>query len=202
MGWVVSVTPQPRFAPGERTPGTHCTGGWVGPTAGLDTEARGKISCLCRGSNINRPVVHSVARHYTDWATPAPLMIQSINIFTTCVGLIVNNWLKKALLHWVRHEWQLTRESDNSASVLRKHWRALFTHCRYFAALRLNASRKAIIIKKTVFTCGRRWRAQLLLVPRPLRGMNRAWRWTTLFQPASETNVWIRAWNYSLVCAS
>jgi hypothetical protein len=39
---VVSVTPRPRFTPGERTPGTHCTGGWVGPRAGLDTEARGK----------------------------------------------------------------------------------------------------------------------------------------------------------------
>jgi hypothetical protein len=29
-------------APGERTPGTHCTGGWVGPRAGLDIEVRGK----------------------------------------------------------------------------------------------------------------------------------------------------------------
>jgi hypothetical protein len=29
--------------PGVTTPGTHCTGGWVGPRAGLDTEARGKI---------------------------------------------------------------------------------------------------------------------------------------------------------------
>jgi hypothetical protein len=28
------------FTPGERTPGTHCTGGWVGPRAVLDTEAR------------------------------------------------------------------------------------------------------------------------------------------------------------------
>jgi hypothetical protein len=28
---------------GERTPGTHCTGGWVGLRAGLDTEARVKI---------------------------------------------------------------------------------------------------------------------------------------------------------------
>jgi hypothetical protein len=28
---------------GKGTLGTHCTGGWVGPTAGLDTEARGKI---------------------------------------------------------------------------------------------------------------------------------------------------------------
>jgi hypothetical protein len=26
MGWVVSVTTQPRFTPGERTPGTH----WLG----------------------------------------------------------------------------------------------------------------------------------------------------------------------------
>jgi hypothetical protein len=29
--------------PVERTPGTHCTGDWVGPRASLDTEARGKI---------------------------------------------------------------------------------------------------------------------------------------------------------------
>jgi hypothetical protein len=35
-----------------RAPGTHCTGGWVGPRAGLDTEARGKILCPCRGSNL------------------------------------------------------------------------------------------------------------------------------------------------------
>jgi hypothetical protein len=32
-----------RFSPGERAPGTHCTGGWVGLRAGLDTEVRGKI---------------------------------------------------------------------------------------------------------------------------------------------------------------
>jgi hypothetical protein len=67
-GWVVSVTPRPRF-----TPGTHCTGGWVSSRAGLDTEARGKILCPCRESNLDRPVVQSVARHYTDWANPAPI---------------------------------------------------------------------------------------------------------------------------------
>jgi hypothetical protein len=32
--WVVSTTPRPLY-PLER-PGTHCTGGWVGPRAGLD----------------------------------------------------------------------------------------------------------------------------------------------------------------------
>jgi hypothetical protein len=55
MEWVVSVTPWTRFTPGERTPGTHCTGGWVGPRAGLDTEDRGKILFFCRGSNSGRP---------------------------------------------------------------------------------------------------------------------------------------------------
>jgi hypothetical protein len=54
------------LCPGERTPGTHCTGGWVGPRAGLNIEARGKISYPCRGSNFDCPVVQSVARHYTD----------------------------------------------------------------------------------------------------------------------------------------
>jgi hypothetical protein len=47
-GRVVSFTPRPRFSPRERTPGTHCSGGWVGPRAGLDTEDRGKILCPCR----------------------------------------------------------------------------------------------------------------------------------------------------------
>jgi hypothetical protein len=51
-----SVTPQPRFTPRERTPSTHCTGGWVGLRASLDTEARGKILCLCRGSKPVLPI--------------------------------------------------------------------------------------------------------------------------------------------------
>jgi hypothetical protein len=61
--------------PEERTPGTHWTGGWVGPRAGLDTEVRGKILFPCRGSNPDRPDVQPVVRHYTDWATPAPRCI-------------------------------------------------------------------------------------------------------------------------------
>jgi hypothetical protein len=53
---VVSITPPPSFSSGEKTPGTHCTGGWVDPRAGLDPEVRRKILCLCRGSNPGRPV--------------------------------------------------------------------------------------------------------------------------------------------------
>jgi hypothetical protein len=38
MGWVVNDTPRPLY-PRER-PGTHCTGGWVGPRAGLDGNGK------------------------------------------------------------------------------------------------------------------------------------------------------------------
>jgi hypothetical protein len=44
---VVSVTPWPRFTPGERTPGT--------PGAGLDAGARRKIRPYW-GSNLDRPI--------------------------------------------------------------------------------------------------------------------------------------------------
>jgi hypothetical protein len=40
----------------ERTLGTHCTEGWVGLRACLDTEARGKILCLCRRSKPGRSI--------------------------------------------------------------------------------------------------------------------------------------------------
>jgi hypothetical protein len=58
--------PARAFTPGERTHGIHWTGGWVGPRAGLDTEATGKILYPRRGSNPDRPVVQPVVRHCTD----------------------------------------------------------------------------------------------------------------------------------------
>jgi hypothetical protein len=50
--WSVS-----RSDPRERTPGTHWIGGWMVLRAGVDTEARGKVLYLFRGSN---PYVKSV----------------------------------------------------------------------------------------------------------------------------------------------
>jgi hypothetical protein len=40
-----------------------------------DTEARGKSACLCRGSNVDCPVVQFLARHYTDRATRLKLSL-------------------------------------------------------------------------------------------------------------------------------
>jgi hypothetical protein len=64
---VVTITPRPRFAPEERTPGTHWIGGRVGPRAGLDTPARGKIFLPLPGSNIDGPVrlAQTPLQHHT-----------------------------------------------------------------------------------------------------------------------------------------
>ena len=51
--------------PRER-PGTHCTGGWVGPRAGLDRC--GKIS---HPPGFDPRTVQPVASRYTDWAIAA-----------------------------------------------------------------------------------------------------------------------------------
>jgi hypothetical protein len=48
--------------PGKMAPGTHWIGGWVGPRAGLDTEARGKIF---ESAGDQTPVVQFEVRHYT-----------------------------------------------------------------------------------------------------------------------------------------
>jgi hypothetical protein len=56
LGRMVSVTPRPRFIPGEKNPGIHCTGGWVGLRAGLDTQAIDKFLYFCRGYNSGSPV--------------------------------------------------------------------------------------------------------------------------------------------------
>jgi hypothetical protein len=44
------------LCPGERTPGTHYTGGWVGRRAGLDTELE-EISLACAGDRT--PIARS-----------------------------------------------------------------------------------------------------------------------------------------------
>jgi hypothetical protein len=56
----------PRFMPGEGTPGTHCTGGWVGLRDGLDTEAKGNILSPLQGIEPGSPC--RPARSQTDWA--------------------------------------------------------------------------------------------------------------------------------------
>jgi hypothetical protein len=66
LGWGEWSVSRPR----DRMPGTCCTGGWVGPRASLDTEARGKILSPLPGFEPRSPgrPAHSQTL-YTDWAT-------------------------------------------------------------------------------------------------------------------------------------
>jgi hypothetical protein len=81
------------FIPMEKTPSTHWIGGWVGLRAGLDTEARGKILCLCQGSNPNRPINQSVVRHYTNWATQVTYILCLIHYrLTANIAYIKMKW--------------------------------------------------------------------------------------------------------------
>jgi hypothetical protein len=116
MGWVISITPRPRFTPGERTPGTHCRGGWVGPRAGLDTEDRWKILCPCRGSNPDRPVVQPVVRHYTAWANTAPIKTVEHLINSTFILCKYNERFNLESNYWIR----LPYSQIHSRKVIRK----------------------------------------------------------------------------------
>jgi hypothetical protein len=58
-GWVVSTTPRPLY-PRER-PGTHCTGGLMGPRAGLDVREKSRPP-----PGFDPRTVQPVASRYTD----------------------------------------------------------------------------------------------------------------------------------------
>jgi hypothetical protein len=64
--------------PRERAPGTHWIAGWVGLRACLDTEARGKTICLCRGSNPSRSV-SSQTLYWLSYPSSTDLKIYSNN---------------------------------------------------------------------------------------------------------------------------
>jgi hypothetical protein len=62
-----------RFTAGERAPGTHWIGGWVGPRAVLEAVVKRKIPSPRRQSNPRNSIVQPVAQRYTDWAITALL---------------------------------------------------------------------------------------------------------------------------------
>jgi hypothetical protein len=97
MGWVVSVTPRPRFRPGERTPGTHCTEGWVGPRAGLDAQARGKIISPLPGIEPRSP--GRPARSLTE-LPGSPTLITSTLALQTLVKVDMNTTAADICITW------------------------------------------------------------------------------------------------------
>jgi hypothetical protein len=71
-----SVSRPCRFTPGERAPGTHWIGGWVGPRASLDDVEKRKFLILPWREirPLGRPA--PLASRYTDYAIPARIIIR------------------------------------------------------------------------------------------------------------------------------
>jgi hypothetical protein len=65
--WVGGQPHAPAALPPGKRPGTHCTGGWVGPRAGLDGCGKSRLS-----PGFDHWTVQPVASRYTDYAIPAP----------------------------------------------------------------------------------------------------------------------------------
>jgi hypothetical protein len=77
---VVSVTQRVRFDPGDKTTRSQRIGGWVAFRDGVDTEARGKIISLSRGSNPIRLVVQAVVRHFILFNIPVEYSVKCCDI--------------------------------------------------------------------------------------------------------------------------
>jgi hypothetical protein len=132
MGWVVSITPRPRFTPGERTPGTHCAGGWVGPRAGLDTKDRGKILCPRRGSSLDRPVVQPVLNKYSRFSCSRIICgvlrrriyvirpVTCIFCNTFCIGYCVYAWYKSTVM--LLAYWNITDNLCRRLDFIQEKW--------------------------------------------------------------------------------
>jgi hypothetical protein len=114
-----------RFTLGQRAPGTHWIGGWVGTKAGYGPY---------RDSNSELSAVQAVASRYTDWATAADKE-NGVNLFnlhrTVLTEHIINKdrqmyylplpQMSHVQLQWLdscRHKTQSQRNRSERATVL------------------------------------------------------------------------------------
>jgi hypothetical protein len=82
--WVASFTALPCY-PWETAPGTHWTGGWMGPRAGVDIMEKRRVSFPYWESDSGSLVVQTSAKLFTDWAVQAaPCIILSVVYYRHC----------------------------------------------------------------------------------------------------------------------
>jgi hypothetical protein len=70
VGGEWSALPLGRLIPGERVPGTHCIGGWMGPRTGLGDLERRKFLPLPE-LELRLSAVQTLASRSADFAVPA-----------------------------------------------------------------------------------------------------------------------------------
>jgi hypothetical protein len=84
------------FNPGERVPGTHWLGGWVGLRAGLDAVAKRKKKISAHAGN-RTPVVQPVA-YSVDWLRYNSVVATLINhLAWACSSDRCDNWCNRIL---------------------------------------------------------------------------------------------------------
>jgi hypothetical protein len=98
---------------------------------------------LCRGSNLDRPVVHSVVRHYTDWATLLPLLLKkrrkinfqpTLRLQTVYTHISLSHFNIR-FVHWLSLMFiliVLTRQTNvctRTSYVFPKYMNMRFKHC-------------------------------------------------------------------------
>jgi hypothetical protein len=141
---VFSVTPRPRFTPGERTPGTHWIGGLVvGPRAGLDAGARRKILCPCPLSGIEPRSPDRPARSQTLYCL-------------SYRGSALRDWETANTIKIFWFDWRMLSPNPGTEPVtvsrrfkfnLRSRWQNFLTRTKIIASKRMDTGVEASILR-------------------------------------------------------
>jgi hypothetical protein len=83
---VFNVTPQPHYL--RQWPGTHCTGCWVGPRAGLGGWGKSR-----HPPGFHPRTVHPLASGNTDWAIPAHDIFELRRKLVACFNGLSYKWI-------------------------------------------------------------------------------------------------------------
>jgi hypothetical protein len=86
-GWVVSTTARQLYP--RKKPGTHCTGGWVGPRAGLD---------VCPPIGIRSPDRPVRSQSLYRLSYPSPLLILFFKLHCVCIFAFWTPYVNSLLL--------------------------------------------------------------------------------------------------------
>jgi hypothetical protein len=120
QGWVVNATPQLLYSPGNR-PSIHCTGGWMGPRAGLDGCRRSHPPTGIRSPDhpvhselpyqLHYPGPHKVERvvlKHVSWQLKILNIQDSQNSRLHCTIIISNLWLSLHQCRLIPNPMQMT----------------------------------------------------------------------------------------------
>jgi hypothetical protein len=122
VGGAWSASRQSRFTPGEKAPGNHCKGGWVGPEPVWTTWKRANYGPY-PDSNSEPSVIQPVASRSTDYVIPVLCIINMNKRMNTIVlwyvaprSLLEIYWRFEGMYH---HHLQGRRVSQESRSHLK-----------------------------------------------------------------------------------